>query len=253
MIRSIRFKISPPWRRAITASIAIHITALVAIPTFFWPDTTKSSPGPTRTILARADSGTANETSAKVTQSNPNDLLSSDNREDLQKAIERFENTSIPVEGEIQETTSLVHDQIQRSIQRSQRSSPERNLTELARLGEQLDRKSNAKSIDDLAKFLQGLTGSTRKPEQETEPAAIDTATAQIQNVREEKDDQGKILYWAELMDANGVKTEVKLDRELGEPLSRTMQLIKSNPLLEKVYRQVVMGLLDQILKSENP
>ena len=41
------------------------------------------------------------------------------------------------------------------------------------------------------------------------------------------------------------------MDQELGieegEQLYRTFQLIKKNPLLEKVYRQVVMGLLDKL------
>jgi hypothetical protein len=30
------------------------------------------------------------------------------------------------------------------------------------------------------------------------------------------------------------------------------MQLIKSNPLLEKVYRKILMGILDQVLKDQS-
>jgi hypothetical protein len=29
------------------------------------------------------------------------------------------------------------------------------------------------------------------------------------------------------------------------------MKLIKSNPLLERVYRNIIMGILDQVLKDQ--
>jgi hypothetical protein len=37
-----------------------------------------------------------------------------------------------------------------------------------------------------------------------------------------------------------------------GESAYKTFELIKSNPLLERVYRGVVMSLLDKVLKP-NP
>jgi hypothetical protein len=53
------------------------------------------------------------------------------------------------------------------------------------------------------------------------------------------------------MIDAKGVSREVEIDNENGQRLYKTMQLIKSNPLLEKVYRNILMGILDQVLKEQ--
>jgi hypothetical protein len=53
------------------------------------------------------------------------------------------------------------------------------------------------------------------------------------------------------MIDAMGVTREVDVDAENGQRLYKTMQLIKSNPLLEKVYRNILMGILDQVLKEQ--
>ena len=47
---------------------------------------------------------------------------------------------------------------------------------------------------------------------------------------------------------AEGITDEVDIDPETGEQLYRTMRLIKANPLLEKVYRKIVMGIMDSVL-----
>jgi hypothetical protein len=54
------------------------------------------------------------------------------------------------------------------------------------------------------------------------------------------------------MVDAQGVAREVEIDNENGQRLYKTMQLIKSNPLLEKVYRKILMGILDQVLKDQS-
>ncbi|MFM7928681.1 MAG: hypothetical protein ACKO9Q_13310, partial [Pirellula sp.] len=63
-------------------------------------------------------------------------------------------------------------------------------------------------------------------------------------------DEQGTIRYILVMVDAQGVAREVDIDDENGQRLYKTMQLIKSNPLLEKVYRKILMGILDQVLKD---
>ena len=64
-------------------------------------------------------------------------------------------------------------------------------------------------------------------------------------------DEQGVVRYVIVMIDAMGVTREVEVDAENGQRLYKTMQLIKSNPLLEKVYRNILMGILDQVLKEQ--
>ena len=65
--------------------------------------------------------------------------------------------------------------------------------------------------------------------------------------MRREGEDAATYRYVAVLLDAEGRQMDQELETEDGEKLYRTFQLIKKNPLLEKVYRQVVMGLLDKL------
>jgi hypothetical protein len=53
------------------------------------------------------------------------------------------------------------------------------------------------------------------------------------------------------MVDAKGVAREVPIDAQTGERLYKTMKMIKSNPLLERVYRNILMGILDQVLGQE--
>ena len=43
---------------------------------------------------------------------------------------------------------------------------------------------------------------------------------------------------------------EIEVSEQEGEPIYETMQRIKANPLLEQVYRQIVMPLLDQLMAA---
>ena len=49
------------------------------------------------------------------------------------------------------------------------------------------------------------------------------------------------------LLDAAGRTRETELTAAEGEQLYKTWELIKANPLLEKVYRGIVMQLLDKL------
>jgi hypothetical protein len=52
------------------------------------------------------------------------------------------------------------------------------------------------------------------------------------------------------LIDAAGRTRRSAMDAAEGESAYRTMQLLKSNPLAEMVYRRVAMSLLDNIIQA---
>jgi hypothetical protein len=61
---------------------------------------------------------------------------------------------------------------------------------------------------------------------------------------------RGGFSYVATLLDAEGRTLDSELTEAEGEQLFRTFELMKANPLLARVYRGVVMGLLDKLLKA---
>jgi hypothetical protein len=51
-------------------------------------------------------------------------------------------------------------------------------------------------------------------------------------------------------LDAQGRTVEVEMGQSDGERMYVTMERIKANPLLERVYRQIVMPVIDQLLTA---
>lgn len=150
------------------------------------------------------------------------------------------------------ELSRFVQQQIDRSVAQGQHRTAEENEDKLSSLGRRLSETSNRTSVDQMADFLSGL-GSKREDSSEVkgEGRAFDVDTAQIDRVRKETDSGGATHYIATLIDASGVTREIELDAETGAQLYRTMKIIESNPLLERVYRRIVMGFLDQMLRRE--
>jgi uncharacterized membrane protein YkoI len=144
---------------------------------------------------------------------------------------------------------SFVQRQIAQSIDEGNRRSLAENEGMLARLSQQLTESSSQDNIDAMAQFLSGVAGA-RKPAPSTNDAPIpfDANTAQIDRVRKEVDSQERVHYIATLVDANGSTKELELDAQTGAQLYKILKIIESNPLLERVYRKIVMGFLDQAL-----
>lgn len=136
--------------------------------------------------------------------------------------------------------------------QADQRSDDE-NHQQLQQLSGQLERISSQKSVDAMAKTLRMWLGTS---ERATQPAAepfegeFDYATAQLHDVLRQRDAQDQWQYWAVLVDGAGRKRESSMEPGAGASAYKTLQLIKSNPLAEMVYRRVAMSLLDQIIQA---
>ena len=114
--------------------------------------------------------------------------------------------------------------------------------------------------------FTQFTQSSSRKEhaekgnttERATAPAsapvagAFDFDSAQIHDVLQETGDDQKPRYVAVLVDAQGRSLRAELEPEEGRQLYKTMSIIKKHPLLEAVYRDVVMGFLDKLADADS-
>lgn len=148
----------------------------------------------------------------------------------------------------------FVSDQILREITRAEAQSAEENLAQLRQLTGRLNETSNAQSVDQLAAGLKTLLGGSERATQPTAEAVegeFEIDTAQLHDVRREKLPGGGLRYVAVLIDAKGRLSETDLTEAEGKSAFETFELMKSNPLLERVYRGVVMSLLDNLTKPK--
>ncbi len=147
----------------------------------------------------------------------------------------------------------FVSVELMRIAREAERRSTDENLAKLEQLSERLTDVSTEKSVADInARLRQVLGAEARAAEPSAAPVKgeFDFGTAQLHDVKREKDASGVWVYTAILVDSAGRKFESPMDPSGGETAYRTMLLIKSNPLLEKVYRGVVMSILDQALEG---
>ena len=144
-----------------------------------------------------------------------------------------------------------IKDQIAKAEARGDRE----NLERLQRLTQELNRSSTTKSVEEMSEYFGGLFGKRASaPVEGAAEQEFDVSTAQIHEVNKQEDGAGGYAYLLVMVDAKGVTREVPIDAQTGEQLYKTMKMIKSNPLLERVYRNILMGILDQVLgQSESP
>jgi hypothetical protein len=154
-----------------------------------------------------------------------------------------------PLEG--QERSGLLQD-IQMQIKQAQARGDQDNFERLNQLSSDLRRNSTTKTVDEMAEFFGGVFGSRATvPDPQKADQEFDVATAQMHDISKSTNELGVVSYTLMMVDAKGVSRQVEIDQQNGERLYKTMQLIKSNPLLEKVYRNILMGVLDQVLKEK--
>jgi hypothetical protein len=77
----------------------------------------------------------------------------------------------------------------------------------------------------------------------------FDFDSAQLHDMRREMREDGTFKYTAILLDAEGRTQETEMTATEGESAYKTFELMKQNPLLERLYRGVVMSLLDKVLR----
>jgi len=151
-------------------------------------------------------------------------------------------------------TNSIVEKKLNEAIEHAQSESTDESLGKLDGLAERLDRVSSDESIDKLTDEFRGWLGTKKRatqPAEESVAGEFDFDTAQLHDVRRDVNDDQSWTYWAVMIDAEGRLTEVEMTLSEGETMYKTMQRMKAFPLVDKVYRQITMPLIDKLLQSK--
>lgn len=145
----------------------------------------------------------------------------------------------------------LVQQKLAEARAESEAAGTSENLEKLDRLSTKLSQVASAGSVDQIADAFRRWTKTTARAERPAEkPVAgeFDYDTAQFHDVRRYAKEPQGWRYVAVLLDAAGRTDEVEMGDADGEQVFATLERIKANPLLEQVYRQIAMPLLDQML-----
>ena len=150
--------------------------------------------------------------------------------------------------------SQLALKRLDAETKRAEALNPEQQFHKLQAASKRLSQLSSDKSIGEMSGKLRQVF---QLPERATQPTAdaeenerFNPESAQLHDVLKEATDEGQDRYVAVLIDSKGLTSKIPLSPEEGKKLHRMMQLIKSNPLLERVYRELAMPLLDQLLKK---
>lgn len=169
-----------------------------------------------------------------------------------QRPIAEPEELLIETPSDPVERSRLLRD-IRRQMEEARKRGDQDNFDRLKQLSADLGRNSTTKTVDEMADFFGGVVGNrATEPDLKKANLEFDVSTAQMHDIHKSTDEQGSVRYILVMVDAQGVAREVEIDSQNGQQLYKTMQLIKSNPLLEKVYRKILMGILDQVLKDQS-
>ena len=147
-------------------------------------------------------------------------------------------------------TAKLVRDRLDEVVAEAETLSEVDKLAKLDELSEQLTQVADEGSIQALSGVMQSFLSTkprATQPAQEKPPGEFDFETAQFHDIQRHPKEPAGFRYVTVLLDAAGRTLEVEVSEQEGQPIYETMQRIKANPLLEQVYRQIVMPLLDQL------
>ncbi|MFM2095475.1 MAG: hypothetical protein RIS70_2599, partial [Planctomycetota bacterium] len=146
-----------------------------------------------------------------------------------------------------------VAQQIEQVPRETEAADTEDRLKRLQHVSGQLQQASSAESLKQLSGQLNRWLGTSTRaiaPPTEKPEGPFDYSTAQLHDVLRNETAGGQFEYRSVLIDSAGRTIEIPTGEEEGARLYRIWELIRKNPLLETVYRQVVMGLLDSLTKD---
>lgn len=148
----------------------------------------------------------------------------------------------------------LARKQFDAESERAEKLDAEQQFKKLQAASKRLSQLSSEKSVTEMSDKLRQVF---QLPERATQPTPdaeenerFNPESAQLHDVLKEMTDDGQDRYFAILIDSQGLTSKIPLTLEEGNKLHRLMQLIKSNPLLERLYRQLAMPLLDQLMRK---
>jgi hypothetical protein len=150
-------------------------------------------------------------------------------------------------------TAQMVQERVGEIVEQSTALSTAEKLARLDALSPRLNQVADAGSINSLAGAMHSfLSTKPRAVEPAKEPprGAFDFDTAQFHDIQRFPKDGGGFRYVTILLDSQGRTIEAEVSEQEGEPIYEVMQRIKANPLLDQVYRQIVMPLMDQLVAA---
>ena len=147
-----------------------------------------------------------------------------------------------------------VQSRVLEEIAAAEKATPEDQFRRLEQLTGTLNDVATEESVQEataqLARLLNTRPRAT-EPAAEPPPGEFDIDSAQLYDIKRADNGRGGFNYTAVLLDAEGRTLESELTEAEGEQLFRTFELMKANPLLARVYRGVVMSLLDKLLRPQ--
>ena len=147
-----------------------------------------------------------------------------------------------------------LESRLRTDIRQTQSLDPTLNNARLDQLAHRLSSITDDSSIDKIAVHLRNqgnVSNRAIQPNPLASSEGFDVATAQLHQVKRIQENDNTWKYVAVLLDAHGRTRMAKLTDAEGERQYALMKKIESNPLLEKVYRQIVMPMLDKLLSRE--
>ncbi|MEE8452695.1 MAG: hypothetical protein V3R99_12295 [Thermoguttaceae bacterium] len=148
-------------------------------------------------------------------------------------------------------TADQIAAKLAETIDRSEQLTEEDNLDELDEQIRRLEQVASQESIDQLSNRFQGWLKTRPRvtaPAETPIEGHFDLATAQLLEVKRTRDADGEWTYRAVLIDARSRTTEAPMDPAKGARAFRTLQLLKTSPLAESLYRRITLPLLDKML-----
>jgi hypothetical protein len=260
----IRQLLRAPWQTGLICSAVLHVVLAVLVGLLLvfldspasslrgqrYEFEADSSQSASQTVTFEALNNSRQAAWMATSSVDLNDLVSSADDPRWQAALLRqsdlAESATAPSE--------FITDQLLDAISDAEQHTDSDNLDRLETLTGRLNDVSSAESVDQMKATLQRWLGTTARA---TEPATamvegeFDFTTAQLHDVVRVLD-ASEFRYTAVLLDAAGRTMESPLTQAEGESVYRIMQLMKENPLLERVYRGVVLSFMDQLLKQQN-
>jgi hypothetical protein len=142
---------------------------------------------------------------------------------------------------------------VEQATDQSRERSSDENLDQLDELAERLSSVSSQEAVGDIGSVLSRamkLEDRATAPVAQASERKFEISSAQLHDVRIETDEAtGAERYVATLVDRHGTSIEQEMDAGSGKQAYDVMQTIKKYPLLESVYRAVVMKILDRLIE----
>lgn len=228
------------WKRqAIGVSLCVHIAALIAL--FFWQPWRDWNDS---TISGSADPEVADRGAADGSSGQP---------DPHQTLTERTPVASV--------TSDKVRDELHQMVQESQELTDDQNLERLQGMVQRFDDIGSHRTVDELSRKFEQWWGTrsaptsqesdTAKPDSGSTQAEFDSETALIQDVRRQRDAQGDWIYEAVLVDSRGKSQVVPLEVAEGQRLHQTLKIVKSSPLVQRIYREITMPIMRRMLQQQ--